>query len=295
MRYQRLPQQMIGMALVLLCLAGCGSEPAQPSGRGGTNEAADLSPLGVLQSTDHGGTWTSLGNAYMSDLMVEPADPTGFATDSGVVLYFVDLSSLSQPVPHSIYRVASTDGVNFDRPQPVYTQTEAMVDPCVLPMQDGTFRLYVPSGGATISAASADGLAFALEDGARITEGGMPGGLLLPDNRVRMFVCLGGIFSHISDDGLNFKREDGMRISSSPGTFVDNPQPLRLRDGTYLMLYQSAAESSVGQVDGWRKEIHLATSTDGYNWATNPAVIATGGTSALVEMPDGTLLIYYGN
>jgi len=42
-------------------------------------------------------------------------------------------------------------------------------------------------------------------------------------------------------------------------------------------------------------EIRLATSTDGFNWVVNPAVIGYGGTSCIVETPDGRLLIYYVN
>jgi hypothetical protein len=305
MRDQKLPQQMIQMALALLFIAGCGapvatlnptpSEPAQATVQASADEANELSPLGVLRSTDHGVTWTFLGNAYMRNLTIKPVDPTGFAINNSIVLYLVDLDSLTQPVPQIIYRATSTDGVNLDQPQPVYTQTDTMVDPVVLPMQDGTFRLYVPSKEGIISAISSDGLTFVREEGVRITEGGMPGALLLPDGRVRIFLCLGGILSDISDDGLNFSRENGMRIPPSPKTALDNPQPVRLRDGSYLMLYQSADDASLGQPDAWRKDIHLATSTDGYNWTTNLATIANGGTSALVETPDGTLFIYYGN
>ena len=305
MRHKKLAEQMIKMALVLLFVVGCGAsgatpsatppEPAQPTVQVSAYETNELSPLGVLRSTDHGVTWTSLGNATMRDLTVKPVDPVGLTIDGTIVLYFVDLDSLSQPVPHSIYRATSTDGVNFDKPEPAYTQTDAMVDPAVLRMQDGTFRLYAPSEEGIISAASSDGRAFVREEGVRITEGGMPAALLLPDGRVRMFVCGGGIFSHVSDDGLNFTREEGLRIPPPPKLFIDNPQPVHLRDEGYLMLYQSIDESALDQPDGWRKDIHLATSADGTNWATNPAVIANGGTSALVELPDGTLFIYYGN
>jgi hypothetical protein len=41
-------------------------------------------------------------------------------------------------------------------------------------------------------------------------------------------------------------------------------------------------------------EIHLATSADGFNWTPDPTIIGYGGTSCVVEAPDGTLYIYYG-
>lgn len=80
------------------------------------------------------------------------------------MLYFVDFGHLFQPVPQSIYRATSADGVNFDTPQPVYTQAPTMVDPFVLPMLGGRFRLYTPSEeGGIISALSNNGLTFTLE------------------------------------------------------------------------------------------------------------------------------------
>lgn len=206
-------------------------------------------------------------------------------------------------MPQILYRATSVDGVHFDKPQPAYTQARTMVDSFVLRMPDGSFRLYTPSGQeGIISAVSRDGLVFARENGARITEGGMPGGLLLPDNRVRMFLSGGndgkeGIFSSISTDGLNFTVESGVRIPASAGIVVDNPQPIRLADGAYLMLYQiHARKYDAPENLPWEHtEIHLATSADGYNWITNPAIIGYGGTSCVVEMGDGTLYIYYVN
>jgi hypothetical protein len=264
-----------------------------------------LAALGVLRSTDHGATWTSLGQACMQNTAVWAVDPTGFVQDGRVVLYFVDFGHLNQPVPQSIYRATSADGVSFDSPQPVYTQQATMVDPTVIPMQDGSIRLYVPSEQeGIISALSKDGLAFTLESGMRIPfgGGGMPGALLLPDGRVRMFLNgdkdgQQGIFSMISDDGLSFTPEDGMRIPTpEPNLFADNAQPIRLADGSYLMLYQLHETNRTDQPAPWTfTEIHLATSLDGLNWLPDPRVIGLGGTACVVEMPDGTLLIHYVN
>jgi hypothetical protein len=125
--------------------------------------------------------------------------------DGRIVLYFVDFGSLNLPVPKILYRTSSKDGVDFDKPQPAYTQTRTIVDPFVLRMSDGSFRMYAPSDQeGIISAVSRDGLVFTRENGVRMTIGGMPGALLLPDNRVRMFLAGNGIMSMISSDGLNF-------------------------------------------------------------------------------------------
>ena len=319
MHYQKLPQQIIVMTLVLLFLAGCGApattptppttQPAQPTEQtvqptvqASTCSGNDSSPIGVLRSNDHGATWSSLGNACIHGLTIKPADPTGFTMDGRIVLYFVDFSHLNQSVPQILYRATSVDGVNFDTFQPVYSQALTMVDPFVLPMPNGSFRLYVPSGQeGIISAVSSDGLAFTRENGVRITYGGMPGALFLPDKRVRMFLNgekdgQSGIFSMISSDGLNFTPESGMRIPAPANMAVDNSQPIHLLDGSYLMLYQIHDVKLTDQPEPWKfTEIHLATSIDAFNWTTNPAIIGYGGTSCVIEMPDGTLYIYYGH
>ncbi len=274
----------------------------QPTLQASTCGENELSPLGVLRSTDHGATWTSLGNACI-DSSVWAVDPTGFRIGDQIVLYFVDFNSLNQPVPHSIYRATALDGVHFDQPQPAYTQPGTMVDHFVLPLADGSFRLYTPSEQeGIISAVSRDGLMFTRENGIRTTAGGMPGALLLPDNRVRMFLSgttegKAGIFSLISEDGLNFTFESGLRIESPADIITDNPQPIRLGDGTYLMVYQTHNKmyDVPGNVPWEHTEVHLATSADGFNWTTNPTIIGYGGTSCVVETEDGTLYIYYVN
>jgi hypothetical protein len=103
-----------------------------------------------------------------------------------------------------------------------------------------------------------------------------------------------GIFSMLSEDGLTFDLEGGVRIPSPPDSITDNPQPIRLSDGSYLMLYQVHEVQYEGQPPWLHTEIHLATSADGLRWTPSPTVIGYGGTSCVVEATDGTLFIYYG-
>jgi len=302
----------MGAMLVIVSLTGCfastnpagpsptfptGAQPVQPTGQASTCSRGEPSILGVLRSTDHGATWTSLGNACLPDSTIGAVDPTGLVVDGQIVLYFVDIRFFNQPVPQVLYRATSTDGMNFDTPQPAYTQTRTMIDPFVLRLQDGSFRLYVRSDQeGIISAVSSDGLAFTREDGVRSSVGDVPGALLLPDNRVRLFVCNGMIISYISSDGLNFAEESGVRIPADSSTVVHNPQPIQLNDRSYLMLFSVHPTDRSGQVDPWTfTETHLATSTDGFDWTANPTIIGYGGTSCAVEMPDGTLYVYYVN
>ena len=315
MSYQKLLMQMIGMALFL---AGCTAPAAtytppptfpppplptptlippppqlvQPTGQAGTCPENDTSPLGVIRSTDHGTTWTSLGNACMQNSTVWAVDPTPLTINGTIVLYSVDFHHLDKAV---LYRTTSGDGINFDTPQPVYTHTNAIVDPFVLLMPDGSFRLYTTGQDGIFSAVSSDGLTFIREEGVRSRGGGMPGALLLPDNRVRLFLSGDGIMSFISSDGLSFTQESGMRIPAPPNTIVDNPEPIRLSDGSYLMLFSLHSKMYEGQLPWEHTEIRLAASTDGLNWTVNPTVLGYGGTSCVVEVQDGTLFIYYVN
>lgn len=304
MCYPRMLQQMTRAILIMVVLVGCDSpflNPVQPTQQTSICPTSDISSQGVLRSTDHGVTWDSLGKACIQGLNgLMPVDPTPLVVDGHIVLYFVDLGHLNKPIPQHVYRVTSTDGVNFDTPQPSYTQSQTIVDPFVLGLPDGSFRLYIQSEKMGItSAISKDSITFKTQGTGNLGNlFGMPGLLLLPDNRIRFYGSdhpeSQGLGSLISNDGLNFTRERGLRISLPPDyLYVNNPEPIRLADGSYLMLYQTQDKKHRGRPE-WMAEIRLATSTDGFNWVANPTIIGYGGTSCVAEAPDGTLFIYYG-
>lgn len=331
MNRQKFLKRVIGYCMVIVFIVGCGmfsatpappptfppppipsllpppivpAQTLQPTGQASSCSIGEFSSLGVLRSTDHGATWVSLGNACWHDASILAADPTPLLINGSIVLYFLDLKTLTNDesitTPRIIYRTTTVDGVNFDKPQPAFTQTHDIVDPFVLRMPDGSFRMYLASDQeGIISAVSGDGLVFTRENGVRSMAGAMPGALLLPDNRVRLFLAGGnegqnGIFSQISADGLTFTtlNEPGVRILAQANTITDNPQPIRLADGSYLMLFQKLDIKYAG--DPLKSEIHLATSADGFNWTSNPTVIEHGGTTCVIEAADGTLYIYFG-
>ncbi len=253
---------------------------------------SETSPLGILRSTDHGATWTTLGNACMPDATnVAAVDPTPVMINGRITLYFVDFFHLDRGI---LYRSGSDDGINFDQPQAVFTHSNGgLVDPFVLQLSDGSFRVYVTGEESIISASSSDGLTFTQDQGFRSKIGGMAGALLLTDNRIRLFLSSDGISSLISSDGIHFTEEEGLRIPAIPNSVVDNPEPIRLSDGSYLMVFSIHDRKYEGQLPWKHTEIRLAASTDGYQWAVNPKIFGYGGTSCVVEAQDGTLFIYY--
>jgi hypothetical protein len=164
-------------------------------------------------------------------------------------------------------------------------------------MSKNLFRLYVSSGpDGLISLSSIDGKSFSFEGTIIQGGGGMVGAILLPDNRVRLFLEGGtppnnpGLISMISMDGRHFVAEDGYRILKPAEYFnINNPQPIKLSNGDYLMLYQLSKQ------DNPDAEIHLATSKNGYDWIIDPRIIGYGGTCCLIQAANGTLFIYNAN
>jgi hypothetical protein len=297
--------QLFLFALTLL-LIGCGGTTAAPSevtSNGGTRGCRDdeysasMERVGVLRSTDHGSTWSFMGDACFHAPTLVPVDLSPLAIEGGIALYFFDLKTLNQPnAPRVIYRATTTDGLEFNKPAPAYTYPENMTDPYILQLPNGAFRMYVMSEIGILSASSSDGLVFTSDSGVRRKDGALPGLLLLPDNQVRMFLSGDpmGITSFISTDGLTFTRESGVRIPTS-GIRTTDSHPIRLRAGGYLMVYSIYPP---GQYADERArlasiEIHLASSSDGFNWTEIPGIIGHGGVPGLVEAADGTLFIYY--
>jgi hypothetical protein len=164
---------------------------------------------------------------------------------------------------------------------------------------DGRFRLYLLHLSEIediISATSQDGRIFDIDKGPRITPGYIPGALLLRDGRVRLFIAGDdrGILSYISDDGIDFIIEEGVRIPTE-GKSTTSPHPISLSDGGYIMVYTVEREG-IFQDEQARIaaiEIRIAGSEDGFNWKTDPKPIAYGSVPGIVELQDGSLLIYY--
>jgi len=279
-------------------LAGCQGGKAAC----GENEySAGYERIGVLRSKDGGASWTFLGDACFHAPKLIPVDPSPLPTASGIELYFLDLKSLGQPIGSErvIYRAHSSDGLDFTQPQPVFHFGETITDPYVIQIGDGSYRMYLQHNAELediISATSRDGMPFVLDESSRTRDGAIPGALLLPDGRIRLFVAGDprGIKSLISNDGLDFQMEEGIRIPAT-GISITDPHPIRLRSGDYLMVYTVHPDGVYAdeQARLAAMEIYISSSVDGFTWSLNPAIIAYGSVPGLVEDHSGDLYIYY--
>jgi hypothetical protein len=293
-----LRQRLAACALVVFALAGC--QPVEV-GCAENEYSAGFERVGVLRSTDGGASWTFLGDACFHAPQLIPVDPSPQVSASGVVLYFLDLKTLNQQVgtERVIYRAESSDGVEFGQPEPAFLFGENITDPYILRLGDGRYRMYLmhlSEPPDIISATSRDGLVFALDEGYRTKEGAIPGALLLPDGRVRLFVAGDprGITSLVSPDGLIFTMEEGARIPME-GIRTTDPHPIPLKAGGFMMVYTTHREGNYADEQARLAaiEIRTARSSDGFNWTVDPRPIAYGSVPGLVETADGTLYVYY--
>lgn len=254
--------------------------------------AAYVERIGMIESTDWGATWKFKGHAEFHAPELNPVDPSALVDNGTLVFYFFDLLSLSAD-PAVVYRSVALDGggLDFSPPAPAFKFPGFLTDPSVVKLPDNKYRMYVHGEKAILSAASDDGRIFTLEPGDRTMAGGVPGALVLPEGRVRLFVCGQGITSLISENGLDFTQEPGVRIPLPPGAaVVADPSPIRVADGTFRMAYKIRPEGQTGpELD----EVHLAESMDGFSWTPGSVSLVTGSVPTLVELPDGRWRIYY--
>jgi hypothetical protein len=249
--------------------------------------------MGMIESTDHGATWQFKGHADFHASSLNPVDPSALVDNGLLVFYFFDLNSLGTDTA-VVYRSVATDGtgLDFSPPAKAFQMPGFFTDPMVVKMQNGKYRMYLHGKNAILSASSDSGFVFIRDPGDRTSTGGVPGALVLPDGKVRLFVCGQGITSLISDNGLDFTQEPGVRIPIPSGAaVVADPNPIRIADGTYRMAYKVGppGQSEIPDLD----EVHFAESQDGYSWTPGSVSLVTGSVPTLVELPDGRMRIYY--
>jgi hypothetical protein len=272
------------VASAMLCGLSIG---ATLSARGAPTER-----MGMIESTDHGATWTLKGHAQFHASGLNPVDPSAIVDNGLVVVYFFDLLSLATDTA-VVYRSVATDpsGLDFSPPEVAFKFAGDLTDPFVLKLPGGKYRMYLNGANAILSATSNDGFTFTLDAGERTRAGGVPGALVLPDGRVRLFVCGHGITSLISQNGLEFTAETGVRIPIPPASkIVADPSPILCKDGKYRMAYKVRP---ISQDNPLFDEVRMAESPEGSSWTSGSGSLAIGSVPTMIELPDGRLRIYY--
>jgi alpha-N-arabinofuranosidase len=259
--------------------------------------SASTESIGVMRSTDGGENWEFLGHACFHAPTLAPVDISPIMIDDSIALYFVDLMSFTSGSTRTVYRAFTSDGVSFTQPVPVYSSTtQQFTDPYVLRMQNGELVMYLSdAGGIRVTVSTDQGVTF--------TSSGMvsiglsvPGALQLPDGSVRLF---GGappagsdIYGATSPDGLSgFVLDAQPAIQRDGADMVNDAHPTTLRSGGYLMAYK--VRPSGAAEDPALDLVYFATSSDGYTWKAGTSPIVKGSVPSIVELADGTLLLYY--
>lgn len=279
--------------------ARASTTPATTSPQGCTDAeySASTERIGVMRSTDGGESWEFLGHACFHAPALAPVDISPIRIGDSVALYFVDLMSFAPGSTRTVYRAFTTDGVLFTNPVPIYSSTtQELTDPYVLAMQNGEFIMYLSdAGGIRIAVSTDQGATFA-SSGLVSVGLSVPGALQLPDGRVRLF---GGapstgsdIWGATSPDGLsNFVLDAQPTIQRNGADMVNDAHPIALRSGGYLMAYK--VRPSGAAEDPAQDLVYLATSADAYTWTPGTSPIVRGSVPSIVELADGTLLLYY--
>ena len=100
------------------------------------------------------------------------------------------------------------------------------------------------------------------------------------------------IYGATSPDGLSdFILDAQPSIQRNGADMVNDAHPIALRSGGYLMSYKVRPSGATD--DPSQDLVYLATSADGYTWTTGTSPIVKGSVPSIVELADGTLLLYY--
>lgn len=200
--------------------------------------------LALTVSTDQGATWSPLQEIRIwgwNDALGIPVDPDIMELRPGCFrLTFLALPR--QPGPpqqapaHRIYSAVSADAVTYVLEQGHRVEHAQIFDPDVIRLGD-TWIMYighmVDGRDQTLVATSGDGLRYTLRP-EPVATGAIPGAILLPDGRVRLYTVGKGGGVYTAADGLSFRPEG--RLTGIPGL---DPSVVRLKNGAYLMIHKT--------------------------------------------------------
>ncbi|MFH0796151.1 MAG: hypothetical protein V2A65_03735 [Candidatus Omnitrophota bacterium] len=147
------------------------------------------------------------------------------------------------PGDHKIYSAISGDGIHFKVEEGVRFQSPSTTDPDVVRSGSEWF-MVLSKGRDTLLARSNDGLTFNLDRDFILSFGGVPGAVMLPGGKIRIFVCgREGILSALFDPGTGTISEEGTRIKGKTGGLVADPSPIQRRDGSYYLIFKNRKNS----------------------------------------------------
>ena len=200
-------------------------------------------------------------------------------SEGNIRIYYVDWYN-----GHVISVALSHDGTNWIYKK-VTIQGEVAgsqsgispVDPDIVLLPDGRYRLYYMHAGKIYSAVSNYGINFVKEDGVRYqheTTVYDPDVVKIGDVW-RMFVSLGlKNLSTVSNDGLSFSRENELPFEGS----VSSTIPM---ENGYRMYYMRQGG------------IFSSFSSDGGNWVYEGLRLDNAGDPTVIKLPNGTYKMFY--
>ena len=158
-------------------------------------------------------------------------------------MYFVEPPSLFDPgvnAENAIRSAHSEDGRHWEV-EPGVRIVGPYVDPDVVALPDGGVRMYLTRAGQVLSARSADGQTFTLEEGVRQPWGGVTSAVAHPDGWWLFTTHEGRIWRSTSTDGENFDTPL-VALEGRPETIdaggVESPSVLH-HEGKWWMVYAS--------------------------------------------------------
>ncbi|MCB9742932.1 MAG: hypothetical protein H6741_05475 [Alphaproteobacteria bacterium] len=197
----------------------------------------------------------------LSGLEAQGLDPEGLIVDPHVSalggaryrLYFIYQPRELDPgarLRNEVRSALSSDDGDTWVVEPGVRVSGGAVDPDVVPLPEGGWRMYLTEGAMTVtSAVSQDGLSWTAEPGARFQGGGVTSTLQVDDAWWMYFHTPGGIARASSLDGQRFDApSDALLRPEGEEWGVESPSVLKLGD-TWWMVGSSYARSALDDPD----------------------------------------------
>lgn len=202
-----------------------------------------------VSSSQDGRQWGSAENISITGKPYEGAavDPSVLQLEDGRLrMYFfgAELNALGDPAshegPHKIYSAVSDDGLHFITEPGIRFEAQGITDPEVI-FTGKEWLMFLSHGRETLLARSKDGLQFTQDETVYFQEGGVPGAVVLPDGKIRVFLSRFGNIFHIvwNPDSLLYDSTSlTQTLDKGSGLMVADPACILRSDGTYFLIFK---------------------------------------------------------